>query len=584
MSKGLLICFQENATLKLSKFFALLSERMPPDNAIVSCPYIYQEDRLASYIYNPAPLIQPEGPSFVLGVVEKSVKNIFEPLFPSPDGTYALFRANHKYVEILSDFTASRTIWFYHHDKFLIASTSQRMIVSFLGNFYPNTKADSWMLSSGTLGPGEAWDKRLNHLRGNSRIILERDTWKLSVEKGPSLKFQPAQRTRAQHKQALKDAVKVSVESLDINNSGWTLALSGGMDSRSILYHLKESPGLSTVTWGLSSSVEKPDSDASLAKQLAKLSGLPHEYAQTDFHNNNLSEILNRFLTAGEGRLDHLSGYMDGLKLWGQLSAAKRGIIRGYDAFGRKPPITNDYQARRASGLILTEDYSSSIIPQTYHLSPQDLPQHLLRQPEESLVHWRDRLWLESRTPFVTAALEDIKTAYVEIANPLLCRKVVEVALSLPENLRTNKALFEEIVSEMFPGIPFAGRDSVQMVGDILNSENSKAFLETTLVKAKGKGIFPDNFLDDLIAKLDQGTTKNSFFRWLKVFIKASLPMPVENYLRTKIQEEPMNIRRLALRVIMVIRMHEILAADAKAGRIALGHDDEIQLTKSRGD
>jgi hypothetical protein len=276
----------------------------------------------------------------------------------------------------------------------------------------------------------------------------------------------------------LKDAVKQAIESLDIGNSHWTLALSGGMDSRSILYHLRGSQGLNAVTWGLKESFEKPDSDASLAKHLAEISNLSYDYARTNFQPDDMSVILDRFLTAGEGRVDHLSGYMDGLGLWGRLSKEKRGIIRGYDAFGRKPPVSNEYQARRTSGLIVTGDYSTFITPHEYHLTREDLPEHLKRQPEESLIHWRDRLWLESRTPFVTAALEDIKVAYVEIVNPLLSKRVVEIALTLPQELRTNKALFEEIVGEMFPGVPFATRDSVQMVDDILSSDSSRAFIK----------------------------------------------------------------------------------------------------------
>lgn len=58
---------------------------------------------------------------------------------------------------------------------------------------------------------------------------------------------------------------------------------------------------------------------------------------------------------------------------------------------------------------------------------------------------WRDRLWLQFRTPYVTAALDDIKTAYVEIVNPLLCREVVETVQRLPIVLRENKIVFRQI-------------------------------------------------------------------------------------------------------------------------------------------
>ena len=47
--------------------------------------------------------------------------------------------------------------------------------------------------------------------------------------------------------------------------------------------------------------------------------------------------------------------------------------------------------------------------------------------------------------------LDDIKTAYVEIVNPLLCREVVETVQRLPIALRENKIVFDNIVRQMFP-------------------------------------------------------------------------------------------------------------------------------------
>ncbi len=579
MAKGLLICLRDRSIPDVSKFIVEISERVRPDNAEANDPYVHQEEGLVSYIYNPTPTIRTQGAGFLLGVSDATSDESLEPRAERPDGSYAMFRANSGMVEILTDYTASRTIWYFFNDDWLIASNSQRLIVACLGDFQPNIKADSWMLSSGTLGPGEPWDRRLRCLPGNSRLVLERGTWNLIIEHAPSPVFRPESRSRQEHKALLKEAVKEAIESLDIGNSHWTLALSGGMDSRSILYHLQGSPGLNSVTWGLNESFEKPDSDASLARHLTGISNLPHEYARTDFRPDNLSVILDRFLSAGEGRVDHLSGYMDGLELWGRLSREKRGIIRGYDAFGRKPPVSNEYQARRASGLIVTEDFSSTITPPDYHLTKEDLPDNLKRQQDEPLVHWRDRLWLESRTPFVTAALEDIKAAYVEIVNPLLSRRVVEVVLTLPQDLRTNKSVFEEIVAEMFPGVPFAGRDSVQMVDDILSIDHSREFIVRELRHAKGRGILPDEFLDRLVLDLDKGARRHSFFRWLVVFIKASIPMVLENFLRSRIEEGPMNIRRIALRAIIITRMHDMLSEDAGMGRtnltLATGKDSD---------
>jgi hypothetical protein len=46
--------------------------------------------------------------------------------------------------------------------------------------------------------------------------------------------------------------------------------------------------------------------------------------------------------------------------------------------------------------------------------------------------------------------------------------------------------------------------------------------------------------------------------------------MFLENFLRSKIEEGPMNVRRIALRAIIIIRMHEMLSEDARIGKTTL--------------
>ena len=97
--------------------------------------------------------------------------------------SYALFRRDENTVELVSDIVSSRTIWYVQTEKCITASTSQRAIVFFLQDFKPNKAVFSWMLSSGTVGPGLSWDSRIQCLSGNSLLFLGRSSWKLTIEK-----------------------------------------------------------------------------------------------------------------------------------------------------------------------------------------------------------------------------------------------------------------------------------------------------------------------------------------------------------------------------------------------------------------
>lgn len=411
MAKGLIICLKRRSNLDFTRFFELVSSRIKPDNAVVSDSYIYQKDGLYTHIYNSTSTVQRKESSFCLGLVENASPIMFKPKTPRPDGTFALFRANDKYIEILSDYTASRTIWYYFTESFFIASTSQRMILHYLGDFSPNRETYSWALSTGTLGPGLSWDSRLKPLTASSTILLDRARWKVSVEKHSNLRFTSIPRTKNQHKFLLSNSIRDSIEALNICPSDWALALSGGMDSRCILYYLSKKPGLSTITWGLKESLERQDSDAVIARKLAERCNFPHKYAITDLDVAEFSTMFARFLIASEGRID------------------------------------------------------------TY-----------LRKSGESLVQWRDRLWLEFRTPFLLAALDDIKTSYVEIINPLLCRRIVQTTQLLPGYLREGKNLFRGIVRNMFPEIPFATRDAIQHIDDVIHAKNVESYIKREIV------------------------------------------------------------------------------------------------------
>ena len=382
----------------------------------------------------------------------------YEPLQEFPDGSYALFRDGTEHCEIVSDPVASRTIWYYLDENLFIASTSQRAIVMFIGSFEFDERVIPWVLSTGSLGPVFSWDKRIKRVPADSSVILDKNKWSVSVKSNP-IEFNLVKRSDEQHENQLRESLETTFKSLNLDYSNWVLPLSGGYDSRGILCFLheidKNIQRLRTITWGLKSSLEVKGSDAYVAKELANKLNVSHKYYHTDLSEEPVDNIINRFILLGEGRIDHLSGYMDGFKIWKTLFEDEiQGIIRGDEGFGWDQ-VSSTLTVRLSVGCSLCSDYSNLKDYTKYGFPSQELPQHLNQRKGETLNLWRDRLYHEYRLPTILSALSDLKFPYVEQINPLLSKVILQQVRQLPDHLRTDKALFRKIVNSISPKVDF---------------------------------------------------------------------------------------------------------------------------------
>ena len=563
MSKALFAIYKNPSEDDIHTLSTKICRRIQPDNCGASAPIILKDTNSLSIIYNPGESIIQNENGICLGVTD-SKEGLFEVGSDLPNGSFALFRHNNDYAEVATDFASSRTMWYYFDTDVFVAATSQRMIVALLGDFQLNEKACGWFMSSGTLGPRLSWDKRVSMIEPRTKIVLDKSSWELDIEKEESFHFEKAEESKITKEQArdqFYSIVENSIKDLKLNPEQWTLALSGGMDSRSLLYHLKDIR-LNSVTWGHSRALDLPFSDACIAKRLADYCGIDNTYAKMDYQDGSFSSTLSRFLGASEGRLDHLAAYFDALSVWGNLSKTGRGVIRGYDAFGRKPPVTNSFQVYRNCNLLFTE-YASPIIPQKYQVAENDIPKDLKRRENESLENWRDRLWLQHRTPITTAALEDIKLSYVEVINPLLNKNIVEAVQKLPIKLRNNKNIWFAIVSRMFPEIPFARREAVEEVGEVLSLPEVRDYICNGLKRYRSNSLFNEEFMDLLIKSYTTDEEKYDVKRRMRRLIIAYLPKSIENMIRARLKPSMVSNKWIAFRVLMILKVNDMFQMDA---------------------
>jgi hypothetical protein len=308
MSKAMIVAFRPDVTVDGGSVSAAISSAMSPSNLTPAPPIWFQEPGLFTLVLNPSAVVRTQKTGVCLGRASCSCDGLFRPGADRPDGTFALFRADENQVEVLSDYAATRTIWYLHSNELFVAATSQRMILAVVGNFEFEPLSLKWLLSSGTTGPGVSWDKRIRMIEPHSRVLLNRHTWVSKYTRGNDFRFVPQDRSVKEHRIALETAVQKSVQDLEIKSDQWALALSGGMDSRAILYFLKSGRNLNLVTWGTEASLRDSKGDAVIAKRLADACALPHKYYPVQTGRVPFGTMLERFLEAGEGRVDHFSG------------------------------------------------------------------------------------------------------------------------------------------------------------------------------------------------------------------------------------------------------------------------------------
>jgi hypothetical protein len=564
MAKIVYVCVRGNYTGPgLERNFNTMSAHLTPDNITPKPPTIVSEEGVSFGIFNPNDCVLVRETSVCLGNLMASDTRWWEPLMERPDGSYAVFRASEQYVEVLTDAVGSRTVWYFKNDNLFIASTSQRAIIMLLGNFVLNETVIPWVLSTGTLGPAYSWDSRIKCLEGSSSLRLDRAHWALTT-KQVSCGFAPLRASDGVHEKLLREALADTFAALELDYSKWVLPLSGGFDSRCILASLKDTKGLRAVTWGLRSSLSDKRNDAYVARALARFFGLQHRYYETNVSSEPIHAVFGRFLVCGEGRIDHISGYMDGFKIWKTLfEDGVHGILRGDEGFGWVP-VSSPLDVRNRIGLLLWSDFVNLKPLEEFGLSGQALPGSLLQREGESLETWRDRLYHEFRIPVFLAPLNDLKVPYVEVGNPLLSRKLIQQVRRMPDHLRTDKKLYKTIVRSMSPpNIGFAKYSAIESSRSILRSGQAVGLIKDELSSDYGSCILPRQLIEYILRNLETAREDANQRRTAKHAIRRYTPTWLRNRV-LGILKPRMDFNILAFRAYVICKMGKMLAADAR--------------------
>lgn len=295
------------------------------------------------------------------------------------------------------------------------------------------------------------------------------------------------------------------------------LLLSGGYDSRGLLgaaLHTKQS--VATVTWGHDEHL--PGSDAVVARDLSRAAGLRHHFFP--LRVEPIEDNAARWVWMTDGSIDGLYNYPEGDVVFRRLGDQFDVIIRGDECFGmRWPyPIANDAVARTCIALhplrwhsiyedILRADAYRALCDASDRAIDDISALVVARHP----VDRKEEYYLKVRFQCYLNVLNYFKLQSVHLRNPLLDRRVLEMALTVPRPLRNSKRLYKVAVTRHlapFPDIPFASRTSlVPWQSVVAASPSLSKFFRANILETSG-------LFERLI---DRDRTNHQLDRWLSL-------------------------------------------------------------------
>lgn len=540
-----------------------IEKRILPDNILPNKMELLKSSDSIGAIFNPVSTIKIDELSVCLGYSPNSNWSDLNLRGEDLEGSFGILRNKDTYFQIASDMVASRTIWYYMNDEVFVASTSQRAIVTYLGTFEFDERVIPWMLSSGTIGPGFSYDKRLEMVKPNTLLTLNKENWTLD-EDVKVIELKNKFKNREEAKSALVKTLENTFHNLDLDYDKIVLPLSGGYDSRGILLFLKNKIGLKTITWGAKESRQQKANDAYIAKELAHKLSVENHFFESFSTDVPIQEVLNRFLICSEGRIDHIGGYLDGMNMWKHFFESKfETIIRGEELIGLSI-VKSIFNARREEGISLLNDYFNVDKAIIERLEKQEIP--FSEQHIDNIYIYKGNLAINYEHPIKFAALNDIKLAYTEVFSPLLSSSIIKViATMFDEKIIGDKELFKEIVNDRCPDIPIAQYGANKQMGDIFYSDKITKEFISTFNNALENNIINKELIEYTLGKIRTKPNHNKLQKKNFTSIARKLfPKTLLDLIKSKSSKREMNWPAFAFRLYILIKMKELFLEDSK--------------------
>jgi hypothetical protein len=152
----------------------------------------------------------------------------------------------------------------------------------------------------------------------------------------------------------------------------------------------------------------------------------------------------------------------------------------------------------------------------------------------------------------------------------------VKAILDLPPELRAGKTLFREIVREMFPSVPFAGRVAIQHPRDVVLQPGFDLLFHGELDRCDATTALSAALLR-LLGESAAGRTAGQSMRWrARKALKRFLPPAAAVWRYRLMTHDTLDARQIAVRALLALRATRLFEEDA-----ALGHAAAIGAPES---
>lgn len=521
------------------------------------------EEGLALAVVSPNEGVTLKGTSLCLGRILDRPGEWWRPGAAPPDGTYALCRCSPDAVEIVTDIAASRAVWYYHDDDVFLASSSQRPLVALLGGLDLDAEAVTWMVASRSLGPRSSYDRRLRRAPLDGGVWLDRRSWSIDVRSRWE-PYQPDDLSDDEHARRLNDALVETCAYLAPEADRWPLLLSGGYDSRALLVGMLQA-GVRPrcVTWGFEAALGDEQTDAAVARRLARAVGVRHDFFGLDGPRGAAGEIIEEFIVRSEGQVTDFTMYVDGFETWRTLvDQGCIGVVRGDNyPWAYLGEFRTPRTVRHHCGADFVSDYAANHLIHRLGLVQQSFPAHLEQQPGEDLLRYRDRLQRTLYIPSRVAPLNQIKASYLEIVNPLKARRIANVVMRLPERLRLHPGALATVLALEGPAVAFASRPAATLPA-ILERPEMREAIATGLCSDTSYRLFDGAALDEVVRSILLPAAPAGRVKATRK-LRAALPRKLKD-LALPVVGVRLDTKELALRMLVAARTVELLEADAR--------------------
>lgn len=512
----------------------------------------------------------------VIGLIEQ-VNDSEQNISSTSDGSYAVITQVDNDITFFTDQFGSRTLWYYIDSDSIIVSTSQRAIVALKQSFHLNQEAIGWFLSSGCQGPFISWDKDIHQVKPHLEYKFDISSWRLNYEQKPGMDLPKSGSTNwSDYLTLFKDTVSRSLnEIINLENEyEILLPLSGGFDSRLLLGFISNSNLLSKVkliNWGVKQELGLFD-DKQAALRIAK-------YYNKDILNlylpnevNNIDEVLNKFIKACEGRIDHFNAFTDSFKIWENITyVGYPFIIRGDIPYPAGYCIS-EKQIRELLGLQIFNDYNNHNDFDFSNYSDLQYKDFSYQEPSESLIRWRDRTFAATRVPFILSAFSQQISAYTENRVPMMNWSLYKLYMGLPDKRKRDKAHIVKLWkryerSEVSPNAV----SSLLSMNSYFENNKGVAYLINELKRIEETNLISTQLIEDVKMRLLNYNNKpnysqnyiNLFKNRAKHWVSSKLPPLVKAKLKAR---RPVNIPEitLAYRIVMIEKTINMFKSDSQ--------------------